>query len=201
MPRTEEQYKAMREKSRNLILQTALKLFAKKGYQGTSVADIAKEAGISKGLAYNYFKSKKELIEAVIGLLSVEVAEMFVGMEKITDPYEKIQLVIEETIKTIVDRTDFWVLYFGLTIQKEVLEISQDIMGNMIEEMIKILEMIFREIGIEKPAEEARIFGAILDGVGLHFMYETEIYPLEQVKNQLLSRYSKEGLKPFLKSE
>lgn len=47
---------------RQLILQSALLLFNEKGYQDTTISDIATKAGISKGLIYKYFSSKKELL-------------------------------------------------------------------------------------------------------------------------------------------
>lgn len=45
---------------------TALGLFAKNGFHGTTISTIAREAGISKGLLYNYFESKDDLIKTII---------------------------------------------------------------------------------------------------------------------------------------
>lgn len=52
-----------KESVRKLINDTALMLFATKGYNNTSIADIAKTAGISVGNVYRYFKSKKEILD------------------------------------------------------------------------------------------------------------------------------------------
>jgi len=194
MPRTEEQYKEIREKSRNLIIQTALKLFGQKGYHGTSIADIAKAAGISKGLAYNYFNSKSDLIEEVLKQLEVEIAQVFFGIGEITDPYKKLKFFIESTINSIRDNEEFWSLYFGLSLQKDVLDTSKIILGKVIEQTFGLLELLFEEIGVDNPVEEARIFGAILDGIGIHFIYDKENYPLEEVKEKLIKKYSPEGL-------
>jgi len=59
-PRKPEKFAEMREKSRNHIIAKATEVFAEHGYYKTSVAMIAESAGISKGLIYNYFKSKDE---------------------------------------------------------------------------------------------------------------------------------------------
>jgi TetR/AcrR family transcriptional regulator, cholesterol catabolism regulator len=48
------------------ILDTALAVFAEKGFATTTVKDIAAAAGISDGLLYHYFPGKKELLEAVV---------------------------------------------------------------------------------------------------------------------------------------
>ncbi len=48
------------------ITQAALEAFAEKGYAATKVDDVAKRAGVSKGLLYLYFKTKEDLFKAVI---------------------------------------------------------------------------------------------------------------------------------------
>lgn len=63
MPRVLQDYK-IRAKKR--IVEAAITVFAKKGYHKTKMSDIAKEVGVSKGTLYQYFKSKKELFEAVV---------------------------------------------------------------------------------------------------------------------------------------
>ena len=50
---------------RQLILEAAVKTFAQKGFHGTRVADIAREAGIAYGLIYHYFKNKDEILNAI----------------------------------------------------------------------------------------------------------------------------------------
>lgn len=52
------------ERTRRQILETALRLFRERGYEGTTMRAIAEEAGVSLGNAYYYFKSKEHLIQA-----------------------------------------------------------------------------------------------------------------------------------------
>ncbi len=55
-----------RRDRREDILQTSLHLFAEKGFHGTSMRDIAREAEITEGLIYHYFESKRDLFRAII---------------------------------------------------------------------------------------------------------------------------------------
>jgi AcrR family transcriptional regulator len=55
-----------RQDHRQRLVQTALKLFATHGYHNTSIADILRESGCTKGTLYYYFSSKEELGYAVI---------------------------------------------------------------------------------------------------------------------------------------
>ncbi len=48
------------------ILTGALRVFSRKGYDKTTITDIAKELGISQGLCYRYYSSKEEIYDAVL---------------------------------------------------------------------------------------------------------------------------------------
>ena len=54
------------EKSRQQILDAALKLFSHRGYGATSVRDIAEEAGVSKGNVYHHFPDKETIFRALL---------------------------------------------------------------------------------------------------------------------------------------
>ncbi len=49
------------QKTLESIFNSAIKFFGEKGYDGTSINDITKDANISKGIVYHYFKNKDEL--------------------------------------------------------------------------------------------------------------------------------------------
>ena len=65
MPKVTE---AHRESRREQILIAAWKCFSRKGFHSTSMADVIKEAGLSAGAVYLYFRSKDEIIVAVATL-------------------------------------------------------------------------------------------------------------------------------------
>lgn len=50
---------------RQLILDTAIRVFAEKGYPDTRISDIAKRAEIAYGLVYHYFKNKEEILDTI----------------------------------------------------------------------------------------------------------------------------------------
>ncbi|WP_142303680.1 TetR/AcrR family transcriptional regulator [Neobacillus soli] len=50
------------ENTRNTLYQISLELFIKKGYNNTTIDDICKKAGVTKGAFYNHFKNKGEVI-------------------------------------------------------------------------------------------------------------------------------------------
>ena len=54
------------EERKQEIVETAMKLFCEKGYEKTSISDIAKEMNVAQGLLYRYFSSKEVLFDTVI---------------------------------------------------------------------------------------------------------------------------------------
>ena len=62
----EPRYRRRKEDRPQEITEAALAAFAENGYASTRVDDVAKRAGVSKGLLYLYFKTKEELFKAVI---------------------------------------------------------------------------------------------------------------------------------------
>jgi TetR/AcrR family transcriptional regulator, fatty acid metabolism regulator protein len=53
------------EDKRRLLLDSAVRVFARKGFHASRVGDIAEEAGVAHGLLYHYFRSKDEVLEEV----------------------------------------------------------------------------------------------------------------------------------------
>ena len=65
------------ERTRTEIVQAAQRVFARKGYEGAAVADIAAEAGFTKGALYANFPSKEELFLTVLRELARQQDELF----------------------------------------------------------------------------------------------------------------------------
>ena len=62
--------------TREKLLQAALKMYTQQGYYATTVDQIAKEAGLSTGVAYRYFKNKKELLLEALTYAFVNIKQL-----------------------------------------------------------------------------------------------------------------------------
>jgi len=60
---------------RELILKSALKLITEKGFHGTVMSEMAKEAGVAAGTIYHYFKTKEEIIAVLYSELKEQFGE------------------------------------------------------------------------------------------------------------------------------
>ncbi len=81
LPRTKEQFEAMRLATKEKIHSAAIKLFAKKGFAATGIQDIAKSAGISIGLLYRHYKTKDDLFNDLVSYATAGI-ERIIGRFK-----------------------------------------------------------------------------------------------------------------------
>jgi TetR/AcrR family fatty acid metabolism transcriptional regulator len=74
------------EDKRQLILDAAVRVFARKGYHTSRVGDIAEEAGVAHGLLYHYFDSKEELLETIFRSTWTLMLDTIRGVEELGEP-------------------------------------------------------------------------------------------------------------------
>ncbi len=82
---TKPRYQRRKEDRPQEITQAALEAFAEKGYAATRVEEVAKRAGVSKGLMYLYFKTKEELFKAVVKSVVIRRMDQLIGNIETTD--------------------------------------------------------------------------------------------------------------------
>ena len=69
MPKTKQQCEEIRNKTRIKILYSSLKYFARNGFAGTKISDLAKFIGIGQGTLYSYFSTKEELFNVIAKMI------------------------------------------------------------------------------------------------------------------------------------
>jgi AcrR family transcriptional regulator len=74
------------EDKRKLLLDAAVRVFARTGYHGSRVGDIAEEAGVAHGLLYHYFDSKEQVLQIVFRENFGELLERFHEVEGTDEP-------------------------------------------------------------------------------------------------------------------
>lgn len=188
-PRTELQFEEIRESRRKQIMDVALELFADKGYAHTSISQIATKAKISKGLMYNYFKSKDDLL---LNLVEDGMGAMFDLFDQNKDGVltrDEFINFINESFNLMNRDRRFWKLYFSLMVQPAVWKIFEKNLNDIIAPLIQMMTKYYKKKGSENPKIEAVMVGALLDGIGFNFMFNPDLYPLEEVKKMAIERF------------
>lgn len=83
------------EKTREKILDTAIKHFLRDGFSGASIRSIVKDAGLTTGAFYKYYPTKEMLFDALIDPYIEHIYEIYDG---ILADFENFLLMIRQTI-------------------------------------------------------------------------------------------------------
>jgi AcrR family transcriptional regulator len=121
-PRSPEQFREIREEKMTLIMDVALRHFANDGYYRTTISHIARHAGISKGLLYNYFESKEALLRAII---QKSINEIYKYLDINKDGYlsdDEFEFFIRKMHILFKEKRSFWQLLMQLLVQNDVRE-------------------------------------------------------------------------------
>lgn len=100
---------------KSVIESAAKDLFIKHGFHATSMRDIAKTADVSIGNLYNYYTTKEEIFESIIGsylqIINSRLKNIFAEIDRPLEPAGLLKL--GELVKEMIDRhQDFWLLMY-----------------------------------------------------------------------------------------
>jgi AcrR family transcriptional regulator len=122
-PRSKHQFQVIREEKKALIMDVALEHFAGRGFHATTIYHIARHAGISKGLMYNYFSSKEDLLLAIFRRSAEEIYEDFdTDMDGILSEAE-FEKFIKRFTKILHEKRLVWKLFFQMMMLNDIREI------------------------------------------------------------------------------
>ena len=161
-------------RTRQQILNGARELFIRRGYNATSMEDIRKHTGVSKGSIYYHFKSKQQLLMEIFEQRTVEWLD---GWRKIAKPDMT-------PVEKLYALADYWQEDFDDPFLKVIDEFltSQGVDAETFEKLIgmaqthyPVIQAIIEE-GIEAgafrrddPAELAYIYAGMLGGLGMAY--------------------------------
>ncbi len=187
-PRTTEQFEEIRKSSKENILNAALKLFSANGYAETSIRKIAREAKVSDGLFYNYFKSKEELALDVLKGAFASIDEVIADNDS-TDPSENIRASITNFIHLIDTEREKIRLLAQMGLHKQKIELINKITVAKYEQSVARFEKSLQRLGVKNSQTEARFIVAILDGLVFETLLMDNAVNLEEMKNSLIQKY------------
>jgi AcrR family transcriptional regulator len=194
-PRTQEQFEKIRGSRRQQIMETALGLFASEGYEKCSISLLAETAGISKGLMYNYFKSKESLLSSIIDEGLKEIMDLFDPNHDGVLTSAEMESFIRRVFAAMRGNLNFWSLYISVLLQPKVKEmLSENQMMSYLERFTPILTEYFERKGFEDPRLEMLTLSALIEGFGalMIYAYPAMIFPdelFEKFQNRIIGMY------------
>ncbi len=192
-PRTQEQFEEIRENRKFQIMEVALELFANQGYYATSISSIAKKAGISKGLMYNYFSSKEELVRGIVYSGFEQMISLFDPERDGVLTKEEIEYFINGSFQMVQDNLQFWKFFMALMLQPSVSNIVSEIYAEVIPRIMETFKGYLISMGVKDPEMEAWFYGALMDGISLNYVLNPDHFPLEGMKKMIIHKLTSEN--------
>lgn len=188
-PKTAEQFNEIRQRSTKKIKEAAFDLFGEVGFKSTTIQAIAKRAGISKGLIYNYFESKDAILENILSDFIQHGEEVYEAGHRYSDPRQELAAWIDASILYIQQETKLLRVMIPLSIETATMPAVHEMAKEKALHWYAELERVFTAMKHPNPAEEARVLASTLDGLALHYASFPDLTDCKAVRQQLFSRY------------
>jgi AcrR family transcriptional regulator len=112
------------EQRRDSILDAALEVFARRGFHGSSIDEIAQAAGVSKALIYEHFPSKRDLHVSLLERHVQEIFEALAVAAATSDPGEvRLRAGVDAFLEFVERRRDAFRMLFRDAVEPDVAEI------------------------------------------------------------------------------
>lgn len=174
--------KKIRKNTKEVILESALNLFSNFGYDNTSVKEIAKKAGISHGLLYNYFDSKEELLKNVFSKGLEDLKKSFKELYSQNDSLIRFIIAIFDVFDI---NEDFWRLRNSLKLQKHLVKVFIREYNAIDDYIIGNLTLHLKKTDCLDKELEARYIYSVIDGISTNYLYDRK-YPIEPIIKLLI---------------
>lgn len=186
-----------KEEKRDLIVRAALKVFAEKGMAGTTIRDIAEEAGIGKGTVYEYFRDKEEIIHNSFfyfqKIFELDMSQILLSNDRGIEKLKRLMRIFVKVGQG--ENSEYMELVFDFWAQG----IKGHSKGLMLEEMKKFYigyRKIFAEILSEGmvdgsirndvgPSALASILVGMLDGIMVQWVIDKECISIPAIEKNL----------------
>lgn len=191
----------MTEDKKQNIINAAIQVFSKNGYERGTISEIANQANIAKGSFYHYYKSKEEIVYDLFKMVFDKFLDSWnTIIEKDISPDKKVELLIDRSFDDIIEMLEeknvtsliliFEIMF--LLYRKSLKTGKENVIEKYFLKYYDILEPIFRE-GQEAdmfrqdidPSYLAFLFFSMVDGFGLHFMMQKENFDTEKSRKYL----------------
>ena len=184
-PRSASVNEELRRRSRERLLQATVELVGRRGYEATTLADIADRAGAARGLVSYYFPGKRQLLQsAVHRLMHLTLAAALEAEPRTDDGRERMARAIDAILGLTRTHTTVMRIHMALILQQEgFIQCPEQ------QRLAALLEDTVKRYGSGQPAEDYRVLRALLMGAVVALLLPGAPMPLGTLRGELSQRY------------
>jgi AcrR family transcriptional regulator len=175
------------DKRRAQLLELGIDLFTRHAYDDISIDDLAEEAGISKGLLYHYFRSKREFYVETVRAASRRL-QLLTTPDPALPPPDRLRAAIDAHLRYIQEHGAVYVAVYrsGAAIAPEVREILE-------QHRDTIIRYFLDAIGVRQPRPllqaSLRAWIAMVEGASLDWIANASI-TRDELRELLVAGYA-----------
>lgn len=190
------------------IINTAEKLFANKGFDGTSVRDIAEEAGVNIAMISYYFGSKEKLMQALFQERTTYIrlkVESLLKDEGLS-PLEKIYVLVDDYIDRILQKQHFHkIMAYEQMLEKNVAitEMLTELKKENTEHISKLIKHGQKKAEFKKDIDVVLLMNTLIGTVTQTFVtkkYYSYYHNLQKLSDEALQERLKKKLSSHIKT-
>jgi len=190
------------------IIGVAEKLFAEKGFSGTSIRDISQEADINVSMISYYFGSKEKLIEALFEVRSKDFLKILESLLLNVDlsPMQKVNLMIDGVVNRLIEKQCFHNIVVREQLAGSRTPIISELLSVMKTRNLRAMESIIQEgqrlnvftKDVDILMLSTTLLGTINQAISTQVFYR-RIHQLEDLPQEKFDDHLKQKLSIHLK--
>jgi TetR/AcrR family fatty acid metabolism transcriptional regulator len=169
---------------RDAILKAAIRVFARRGFFGAQVADIAREGGVAAGTVYLYFHNKDDLLVSIFERTMREaIAAGRATLEHETDPLERLRAIARLHLDRMSRDRDLAIV-FQVELRQST-KFMERFSATQLREYLGIIRHVIADGQARgafrrnlNPTTAAKIFFGALDEMATNWILSRRKYPL-----------------------
>ncbi|MDD9949945.1 MAG: TetR/AcrR family transcriptional regulator [Zetaproteobacteria bacterium] len=185
MPRTD-----VAEERKEQIVKATIHCITQHGYDNFSMQDVARKAGISKGIIHYYFLNKDDLMMSVLENVSTRIeASVLHTLEKYSGAEKRLQIFVEACLDTVQNTKEYYQVSFDFWSQVQQKTEVRNLFLSHYERLRKICSDILQEGIHEKSFQNIDVSDfsnfilSIIDGISLQYLLNGSQVTFECLSN------------------
>lgn len=170
------------------IVRATVECITKHGYHNFSMQDVARTAGVSKGIIHYYFLNKDELMMSVLDKVSSDIEEVLAAdLLTITDPVKKLEILVNVVSEVVRSTKEYYQVSMDFWTQINQKEAVRKVISKHYEKFRQTTAKIIQE-GIDAEAfrkvnttDYASFVIAVIDGLSLQWLFDESVFDYDSV--------------------
>jgi AcrR family transcriptional regulator len=190
-PQSKQQLARARALKREHLIAAATRAFARHGYSGATTKRLAEEAGVSEGLFYHYFPSKRRLLAVIRDRVFADVRTAIAPDRRVARGGTAEQ-VVRGLLASFRTHRHFWRMALYNRGDADVSATLGAEMNRVGGEVQHALERALERDGARRPKIESELLFATIEGVTQRFVRDDD-YPIDDVTEALVRTLGRSG--------